>query len=117
MPAVPAGSHVLAPHFLRVATGCVLGVCALLQMSLACSDELAASAPSRLFLRVACCTPALLDAFFMVWIAIIFGDNLGIPQSVMGLTVLAMGTSVPDMISSVIVTLHGGTADAPDARR
>jgi len=46
-------------------------------------------------------------AFFMVWIAIIFGDNLGIPQSVMGLTVLAMGTSVPDMISSVIVTLHG----------
>jgi Ca2+/Na+ antiporter len=53
----------------------------------------------------------------MVWIAIIFGDNLGIPQSVMGLTVLAMGTSVPDMISSVIVTLHGGTADAPDARR
>lgn len=46
-------------------------------------------------------------AFFMVWIAIVFGDNLGIPQSVMGLTVLAMGTSVPDMISSVIVTLHG----------
>jgi len=46
-------------------------------------------------------------AFFMVWIAIAMGDNLGIPQSVMGLTILAMGTSVPDMISSVIVTLHG----------
>jgi len=46
-------------------------------------------------------------AFFMVWIAIAFGDCLGIPQSVMGLTLLAMGTSVPDMISSVIVTLHG----------
>jgi len=36
-----------------------------------------------------------------------FGDCIGIPQSVMGLTILAMGTSVPDMISSVIVTLHG----------
>jgi len=46
-------------------------------------------------------------AFFMVWVAILMGDNIGIPQSVMGLTILAMGTSVPDMISSVIVTRQG----------
>ena len=35
------------------------------------------------------------------------GYTLGIPPVVMGLTVLAAGTSVPDMISSVIVALDG----------
>ena len=35
------------------------------------------------------------------------GDLVGIPQPVMGLTVLAAGTSVPDLISSVIVAQQG----------
>jgi Ca2+/Na+ antiporter len=41
-----------------------------------------------------------------VWVAILMGDNIGIPQSVMGLTILAMGTSVPDMIRSVQRPVH-----------
>lgn len=35
------------------------------------------------------------------------GDTLGIPQVVMGLTFLAAGTSVPDLLSSVIVAKQG----------
>lgn len=38
------------------------------------------------------------------------GDTINIPDSVMGLTFLAAGTSVPEAVSSVIVTNqgHGG---------
>ena len=40
-------------------------------------------------------------------LATIFGDSVGIPQVVMGLTILAAGTSVPDLLSSVIVAKQG----------
>uniref|UniRef100_A0A7S0EJH4 EF-hand domain-containing protein n=1 Tax=Hanusia phi TaxID=3032 RepID=A0A7S0EJH4_9CRYP len=60
-------------------------------------------------------------AYFMVWWAVIAGDFAGIPQverrgrrccsrtqqAVMGLTFLAAGTSVPDLITSVIVAKQG----------
>jgi sodium/potassium/calcium exchanger 2 len=46
-------------------------------------------------------------AIVMVELATIFGDSLGIPTVVMGLTVLAAGTSVPDLLSSVIVAKQG----------
>ena len=35
------------------------------------------------------------------------GDTLGIPDTVMGLTFLAFGTSVPDAIASLIVARNG----------
>lgn len=35
------------------------------------------------------------------------GDTINIPDSVMGLTFLAAGTSLPEAISSVIVTNQG----------
>lgn len=41
------------------------------------------------------------------------GDTLNIPDSVMGLTFLAAGTSVPEAVSSVIVTNQG---NAPPRR-
>ena len=46
-------------------------------------------------------------AIFMVELAEIFGASLGIPDVVMGLTILAAGTSVPDLLSSVIVAQQG----------
>ena len=45
--------------------------------------------------------------FFMVEGAEIIGNALGIPMVLMGLTILAAGTSVPDLISSVIVARMG----------
>jgi len=51
-------------------------------------------------------TIALL-AINMVELATIFGDTLGIPTVVMGYTILAAGTSVPDLLSSVIVAKQG----------
>lgn len=48
-----------------------------------------------------------LYSFFMVdWTGVI-GNTVGIPQVVMGLTFLAAGTSVPDLLSSVIVARKG----------
>merc|ERR1712127_1032480 len=48
-----------------------------------------------------------LFSFFMVdWIEIL-GNTIGVPSVVMGYTVLAAGTSVPDLISSVIVARMG----------
>ena len=44
---------------------------------------------------------------FMVWWAIIIGDLIGVPQQVMGLVVLAAGTSIPDLFTSVIVARQG----------
>merc|ERR1711975_129744 len=43
----------------------------------------------------------------MVWGAEILGDTAGIPASIMGLTFLAAGTSVPDLLSSVVVAVKG----------
>ena len=43
----------------------------------------------------------------MVWFATILGTASGIPIEVMGLTFLAAGTSVPDLITSVIVAKKG----------
>lgn len=44
-----------------------------------------------------------LFTFFMVEGAELIGEFLGIPVVLMGLTIVAAGTSVPDLISSVIV--------------
>jgi Ca2+/Na+ antiporter len=46
-------------------------------------------------------------SFFMVTMADILGNTIGIPSVVMGYTVLAAGTSVPDLLSSVIVARMG----------
>lgn len=46
-------------------------------------------------------------SYFMVWWVTLVGDTIGIPSQVMGLTVLAIGTSVPDLLESVIVAKQG----------
>eukprot|EP00539_Tryblionella_compressa_P002438 CAMPEP_0178737298 /NCGR_PEP_ID=MMETSP0744-20121128/2897_1 /TAXON_ID=913974 /ORGANISM="Nitzschia punctata, Strain CCMP561" /LENGTH=800 /DNA_ID=CAMNT_0020389825 /DNA_START=358 /DNA_END=2760 /DNA_ORIENTATION=+ len=46
-------------------------------------------------------------SYFMVDWAEIIGNTVGIPSAIMGLTVLAAGTSVPDLLSSVIVARRG----------
>jgi len=46
-------------------------------------------------------------SFFMVGFATTVGATLGIPDFIMGLTFLAAGTSVPDLLSSVIVARMG----------
>jgi len=46
-------------------------------------------------------------SFFMVQWTEVIGNTLGIPEIVMGLTFLAAGTSVPDLLSSVIVAKMG----------
>jgi K+-dependent Na+/Ca+ exchanger-like protein len=46
-------------------------------------------------------------SFLMVWWATIIGLVAGIPDTVMGLTFLAAGTSIPDLLTSVIVARQG----------
>ena len=46
-------------------------------------------------------------SYLMVDWAELIGNTLGIPSVIMGLTVLAAGTSVPDLLSSVIVARRG----------
>ncbi len=48
----------------------------------------------------------LLSYFMVSWIETI-GATLGIPSVLMGLTFLALGTSVPDMLSAIIVAKQG----------
>merc|ERR1719163_1288687 len=43
----------------------------------------------------------------MVWWATLVGEVMGVQPAVMGLTILAAGTSVPDLLSSVIVAQQG----------
>ncbi|KAK5985228.1 Sodium/calcium exchanger protein [Trichostrongylus colubriformis] len=43
----------------------------------------------------------------MVWWANTIGETLVIPTEVIGLTILAAGTSIPDLITSVIVARKG----------
>ncbi|XP_026823593.1 sodium/potassium/calcium exchanger Nckx30C isoform X2 [Ooceraea biroi] len=46
-------------------------------------------------------------SYLMVWWANVAGDTVAIPPEVMGLTFLAAGTSIPDLITSVIVARKG----------
>ncbi|KAE8750426.1 hypothetical protein FOCC_FOCC002720, partial [Frankliniella occidentalis] len=46
-------------------------------------------------------------SYLMVWWANLVGDTARIPPEVMGLTFLAAGTSIPDLITSVIVARKG----------
>ena len=46
-------------------------------------------------------------SYLMVWWATVVGEALGISDAVMGLTFLAAGTSVPDLITSVLVAKEG----------
>jgi sodium/potassium/calcium exchanger 2 len=46
-------------------------------------------------------------SYLMVWWATVVGDTVGLPPEVMGLTFLAAGTSIPDLITSVIVARKG----------
>ncbi|XP_033963730.1 sodium/potassium/calcium exchanger 5 [Pseudochaenichthys georgianus] len=45
--------------------------------------------------------------YILVWMVTIVGETLGIPDTVMGLTLLAAGTSIPDTIASVMVAREG----------
>ncbi|XP_017021713.1 sodium/potassium/calcium exchanger 3 isoform X1 [Drosophila kikkawai] len=46
-------------------------------------------------------------SYVVAWMITIIGDTLKIPDSVMGITFLAAGTSVPEAVSSVIVAKRG----------
>ncbi|KAI1731623.1 sodium/calcium exchanger protein [Ditylenchus destructor] len=46
-------------------------------------------------------------SYLMVWWANTIGETFGIPTEVIGLTILAAGTSIPDLITSVIVARKG----------
>ncbi|XP_013179542.1 PREDICTED: sodium/potassium/calcium exchanger 3-like isoform X1 [Papilio xuthus] len=46
-------------------------------------------------------------SYLLAWIITILGDTLDVPDSVTGLTVLAAGTSLPEAVSSVLVTNRG----------
>ncbi|KAK4879199.1 hypothetical protein RN001_007345 [Aquatica leii] len=46
-------------------------------------------------------------SYLVAWLITTIGDTINIPDSVMGLTFLAAGTSVPEAVSSVIVTNLG----------
>uniref|UniRef100_A0A8C5PT85 Solute carrier family 24 member 5 n=1 Tax=Leptobrachium leishanense TaxID=445787 RepID=A0A8C5PT85_9ANUR len=45
--------------------------------------------------------------YVLVWMVTIVGETWGIPDTVMGLTLLAAGTSIPDTVASVLVAREG----------
>ncbi|XP_014667101.1 PREDICTED: sodium/potassium/calcium exchanger 4-like [Priapulus caudatus] len=46
-------------------------------------------------------------SYVMVWMVMLIGFTLGVPDSIMGITFLAAGTSIPDAIASLIVARNG----------
>nr|XP_032526511.1 sodium/potassium/calcium exchanger 4-like [Danaus plexippus plexippus] len=46
-------------------------------------------------------------SYLVAWIITIVGDTLNVPDSITGLTILAAGTSLPEAVSSVLVTNQG----------
>jgi Ca2+/Na+ antiporter len=45
--------------------------------------------------------------YFMIWFVSAIAFTLGVPVHILGLTVLAAGTSVPDLLTSIIVARQG----------
>ena len=48
-----------------------------------------------------------LFSYCMVWMITIIGFTFRIPATIMGLTFIALGASIPDCFSSLIVARHG----------
>lgn len=48
-----------------------------------------------------------LYSYLMVWWANTIGLTVGLPNEVLGLTLLAAGTSIPDLITSILVARKG----------
>ena len=46
-------------------------------------------------------------SYLMVWFAVTIGKQWNIPDEIMGLTFLAAGTSVPDLLTSILVAMQG----------
>ncbi|XP_076360329.1 sodium/potassium/calcium exchanger 4-like isoform X2 [Tachypleus tridentatus] len=46
-------------------------------------------------------------SYIMVWMVTLIGFTMGIPDTIMGITLLAAGTSVPDAFASLIVVKQG----------
>merc|ERR1712223_1692277 len=46
-------------------------------------------------------------SYLMVWMITVIGFTLGIPDTVMGLTFIAAGVSVPDALSGIAVVKEG----------
>ncbi|ELU18053.1 hypothetical protein CAPTEDRAFT_197695 [Capitella teleta] len=46
-------------------------------------------------------------SYVMVWMVTIIGETFGIPDAVMGLTLLAVGNSIPDALASLFVARDG----------
>lgn len=51
-----------------------------------------------------------LFSYVMVWMITIIGYTFSIPDSVMGITFIAFGASVPDALSSLLVAKNGNTS-------
>ena len=49
----------------------------------------------------------MIVSYLMVWWANEIGETIGIEDEIMGLTILAAGTSIPDLITSVIAAKKG----------
>ena len=47
------------------------------------------------------------DILILLFLTIHAGYTLDIPDTVMGISLLAGGTSVPDLVASVLVVRHG----------
>jgi len=64
--------------------------------------------PRLRYLTFATCIAYIgITSYVVSFFITVFGDTINIPDSVMGLTFLAAGTSVPEAVSSVIVTNQG----------
>ncbi|CAH0578194.1 unnamed protein product [Chrysodeixis includens] len=46
-------------------------------------------------------------SYLVAWMITVLGDTLNVPDSITGLTILAAGTSLPEAVSSVLVTVQG----------
>ncbi|XP_073907830.1 sodium/potassium/calcium exchanger 2 isoform X5 [Castor canadensis] len=78
--------------------------------SLSHSIEAAEAQSSRKFFPITffgAITWIAVFSYLMVWWAHQVGETIGISEEIMGLTILAAGTSIPDLITSVIVARKG----------
>lgn len=57
-----------------------------------------------------------MTSYGLVWMVTVIGYTLGLPDTVMGLTLVAFGSSVPDCISSLIVAKKG-LCSSPDDKQ
>ena len=85
----------------------VVGICAFLHSFMPHGEILKRDMPLNILVTVVLCLMFLDGSLSRIEGAVIIATNFGVSQNFIGLTIIAIGTSLPELVTSIVATKKG----------